>query len=453
MFTSFEKDILTPKGTQRKTLFKPSRQTLFNKSLQAPSVSLTQPQISMFKKIDQQKVNRLSLNFIVDAMLPFNVVEKPSFKKLISELTAEHFPAKSQQPLIAPTRRIITPMLSSQFQLLKKNQIEKLNQIDYICLTADLWSRCRRAFLGVTAHWINKDTLERESYALSCMRMPGAHTAEVVTKALLHVMDDYKIDVLNVTRIVTDGGSNFSKAFKDAEKARKSLAENNTASTSSLGLSANDEQEYNTDSGDESSIIDNNDVICEIIDEGQDFSPVAVNSYDMGEILRIILIVPVPTDSDGEDEDLAVEQRILPPNTYCAAHRLCLNASTDIKKLSKAMQYTISADEKRSYHACAKKINGGIAKCKQIFKKQNKSTKSSDLIFTKLGKLFVLPSVTRWSSEFESLDCFLKLMSKKPREITELFDELNLKKLTPIEIKYLQENIKASTILNNLKII
>lgn len=68
----------------------------------------------------------------------------------------------------------------------------------------------------------------------------------------------------------------------------------------------------------------------------------------------------------------------------------------------------------------------------------------SDLIFERLGKLFVLPSATRWSSTFESLDGFLKFLDEKPVEIAELFDVLQLKKLTPTELKYLQEYIKAS---------
>lgn len=196
--------------------------------------------------------------------------------------------------------------MDTEYRLFKENQIAGLAKIEHICLTADLWSRSRRAFLGVTAHWIDNETLKRKSYALACKRMPGAHTAEVVTKGLFDVMDDYKIKETKVTRIVTDGGSNFSKAFKDAEKARKQCAENNINNPSTSSGAANVVDQGSASDTDDAGHSDDNgdDELNTLIDEGHDDQEASEILNDMGGLLCRNLCFTTPVDSDGEDEDL-----------------------------------------------------------------------------------------------------------------------------------------------------
>lgn len=65
----------------------------------------------------------------------------------------------------------------------------------------------------MTIHWIDSETLKRESAALACRRIKGRHTYDVLTKIMSDVFRDYGI-TNKVTRVVTDNGSNFIKAFR-----------------------------------------------------------------------------------------------------------------------------------------------------------------------------------------------------------------------------------------------
>jgi hypothetical protein len=87
-----------------------------------------------------------------------------------------------------------------------------LSKVDYVGATADCWSSSNRAYLGVTAHWLDEE-LNRKSQALACKRILGSHTFDVLAEALESILQDFQ--VLSKTRgVCTDNGSNFVKAFK-----------------------------------------------------------------------------------------------------------------------------------------------------------------------------------------------------------------------------------------------
>ena len=39
---------------------------------------------------------------------------------------------------------------------------DALDEASYVCTTADIWSASNRSFMGMTAHWIDRTTLERK---------------------------------------------------------------------------------------------------------------------------------------------------------------------------------------------------------------------------------------------------------------------------------------------------
>jgi hypothetical protein len=64
----------------------------------------------------------------------------------------------------------------------------------------------------MTVHWINSITLKRESAALTCRRVKGRHTYDVLAKSMNGVFLEYHIQN-KVCCTTTDSGSNFVKAF------------------------------------------------------------------------------------------------------------------------------------------------------------------------------------------------------------------------------------------------
>uniref|UniRef100_A0A8C1VIK2 HAT C-terminal dimerisation domain-containing protein n=1 Tax=Cyprinus carpio TaxID=7962 RepID=A0A8C1VIK2_CYPCA len=56
-------------------------------------------------------------------------------------------------------------------------------ELEYILTTADIWTAHNKSYLGVTAHWLNPNNMERETAALACRRFKGrcaSHTLNLI---------------------------------------------------------------------------------------------------------------------------------------------------------------------------------------------------------------------------------------------------------------------------------
>lgn len=70
-----------------------------------------------------------------------------------------------------------------------------------------------RSYIGITGHWLNKNTLERKSCLLAIKRLSGKHTFDVLAKSLESVYTEFDINN-KITYTTTDNGSNFVKSFR-----------------------------------------------------------------------------------------------------------------------------------------------------------------------------------------------------------------------------------------------
>lgn len=53
--------------------------------------------------------------------------------------------------------------------------IRNLSSAKYVCLTADMGISSHRAWIGITAHWLEEKDLDRRSVALCCKRIIGEY--------------------------------------------------------------------------------------------------------------------------------------------------------------------------------------------------------------------------------------------------------------------------------------
>lgn len=155
------------------------------------------------------KVRELILDYIIEEMKPLRTVESDSFKRLVTGL--------------CPTATVMTRVTVTQLVLCKYDEMisslkSKLDGIDVVCTTADLWSSQNRSFLGITLHWLEPKSLERLSAATACKRFTGGHTYDKIAAAIHGhgVHTQFNIDH-KVSRTCTDNGSNMVKAFKEFE--------------------------------------------------------------------------------------------------------------------------------------------------------------------------------------------------------------------------------------------
>lgn len=156
------------------------------------------------------------------------------------------------------------------------NQLKtSFEQLQYISTTADIWTAHNKSYLGMTAHWIDPNTMQRNKAALACRRFKGRHTHDAVAVELDNIHSSYGISH-KITATVTDNGSNFVKALKRYQPV--------------------EEIDSEEDIGDEVTFTDISAALC---------------------------------GNEDEDEDILIT---LPPHYRCASHTLNLISCADIDK-------------------------------------------------------------------------------------------------------------------------
>ncbi|KAJ6634237.1 hypothetical protein Bhyg_17294, partial [Pseudolycoriella hygida] len=241
-----------------------------------------------------------------------------------------------------------------------------LGQIQYFCLTADLWSSRRRAFLGVTIHWI-------------CSKTFQPHIDEIIKS--------FRIPIRKILKIITDGGSNFKKAFKDHQRE---------------------------------------DEIFEDEDDLEDL-----------------------TDHLSESSN---EQTFLPSHGRCGSHSICLILTSDIKikkqrVIKKKKELTAFQLEYKLFRETI--FDPVLAKCQELFNKQQNSSKAADLVHSYLNRYLVTPSPTRWNSLFDSIVCLSALLDEMPEELLNVTNGLGLERITPMDHAIIKEYIRITENLAN----
>ena len=151
-------------------------------------------------------------------------------------------------------------------------------------------------------------------------------------------------------------------------------------------------------------------IICNITDTGTSDELTA-------ETIQDIFDDNVQT---GEDE------YSLPSHFRCATHRLSLIATKDA---SAAMSDT-------RYKSIYRSLTGKLS---AIWNKQSSSVLCSDKISAALGKLFVIPNMTRWNSTFDGMTRVHEFLQRQKQAMSNLFISLDIRPINAAEQKFLEE--------------
>lgn len=154
---------------------------------------------------NQSKIDDLIFNFIVEDCQSFYVLEQPGFKKMVEGLSEGRTPMD---------RVTLFTKVDLVFSSMRDELVAKLNNVQYVCTTADIWTANNRSYFGMTCHWIDTDSLERKSAALGFARLQGRHTYDTIAGRIHDVHVAYNIES-KVQTTVTDNGSPFINVFKE----------------------------------------------------------------------------------------------------------------------------------------------------------------------------------------------------------------------------------------------
>ncbi|KAJ8011778.1 hypothetical protein DPEC_G00061790 [Dallia pectoralis] len=175
----------------------------------------------------QPKVNALVFNFMIEDVQSLSVLEQPAFRKLIDGLSGGK---------LSMTKNTFIDRLEMAYSKMKEELKEKLDSVQSVCTTADIWSAHNRSYIGITCHWFEKNELERKSAALACARIRGAHTFDKIAAKIHEIHVAYNIEN-KLQAIVTDNGSKFVKVFNEFSKVdNEEIAEDDIVEFQDVGI-------------------------------------------------------------------------------------------------------------------------------------------------------------------------------------------------------------------------
>jgi len=159
------------------------------------------------KKKDQELK---TVHFIVDCMLPFSTVQKKSFRAMI----------KSHNPSATPmSNRKVKAILLALEEAMRNKCVEMMAG-EHVSITLDHWtSKANQNYLGITAHFIDKDWNAR-SVPLGVFLHEGGSNAEELEKEFLKTWSDiFKQDNrVNIFSTTTDTTGNMNSFGMRMEK-------------------------------------------------------------------------------------------------------------------------------------------------------------------------------------------------------------------------------------------
>lgn len=319
------------------------------------------------------KVRELTLKFILNTNSSFRLVENEHFLELISYVSSDQ--AK------APTTKILMSALKGTYAEAKNQLIAVIGQAKYVCLTADLWTKNTRSYIGITAHLFDSH-LKRTSYLLAFRRMRGRHTHVAIREMLLSIIREFQIKRTKITHIITDGAKNFMKAFE--KKAHNNEPNTNTNATEDDACISNDEEDFEIDI----------DELLETVGEDEIPDNIEFETLHFGYV-----------DNDDDDED----SEALPKQLRCVSHSLNL-IGTDFDK-------RLTLVSKRSHDI----LEGAYSKLKKFLNLCHRSCISREIVENVCKRSFPQPSTTRWNSKFDTIN----LAEKYKQQINKAIEQIN----------------------------
>jgi len=127
---------------------------------------------------------------------------------------------------------------------------------------------------------------------------------------------------------------------------------------------------------------------------------------------------------DKDDDDLTQVEYELPPHQRCASHTLNLVASTDVEK------YLLSSSLSKSLY------RSSFGKCTTLWNKTRRSTLAADKMTEKLKKKLLVPSPTRWNSQYDAVS---RVIDSPSAVLNEFCNDIGIRSFSEKELAFLKE--------------
>lgn len=283
-----------------------------------------------------------------------------------------------------PSSYDVKKRIERTFQNFQTDMWKSFESFEWICITVDIWGTRHRSFLGITAHCLDSNTLERRSFALSCCRFPHPHTGDQITEQIQLVYALYKLTSSKVTAGIMDNAANFAKAFRE------------------YGSNHSEFEEY---------------VEC---------------GPNVVETDGLIASSTEKTSAINEEESIifpeVLDTTVLPNRITCSCHNFNLIGTKDSSEAQNDRLYS------KQYVSSFRKLN-------KLWNKTQRS-KTSETIQQNLHCSLGRPGNTRWNSVHTSVN---QVMTKDPTLLDDLMSKLEIETFTSNEKLFLKEWLQVLT--------
>jgi hypothetical protein len=156
--------------------------------------------------VKQQRITDALLFMLSKDCMPIDTVDGEGFKIFVKTVEPRYK---------VPHRKTITKQLEDKFEETKVRIIRRLDEIQWMSLTSDIWTDPMNAksYISLTAHYIKETKME--SIIVAVKPLAVDHTADNIMIIIEDILLDWNIDKQKVVCCVTDGAANIVKAFQD----------------------------------------------------------------------------------------------------------------------------------------------------------------------------------------------------------------------------------------------
>ena len=182
---------LKPKHPAEATEFeksKKARQDDTQKEKTPKNMQTTIFQFCKSKKVTQDAALEAIVNLVIKCGLPLSLVEAEPFQQLVSTRSSGTCKSIRRKSLIAK--------IDKQFEAVMINIKKALSSKDYVYTTADIRSQRKRSFLGMTAHVVDSETLQR----VLCNLLAKGFQGHIYLIQLLKKFKKFMIKLVLITK-------------------------------------------------------------------------------------------------------------------------------------------------------------------------------------------------------------------------------------------------------------
>lgn len=238
----------------------------------------------------------------MDNHLAFRMSRSESFRDLLNGSSGRTIPL--------PAATTFTQIMSNQYEETKSKVIEILERAIKVCSTTDACSARGQSFIGMTAHILDDETLLRRSFLLAFRRIMGRSTYDVLGRQMHSIHSEFNLGIEKLTFTLTDGGSNYCKAFRIFGINSEG---NNEIETPNNELEV--EFEWSDSDSDE-----NDDNV-----QNEDLNDIGITANQ----LELNQIQTDEYSTENSDFILGPDDIVLPKQMRCSSHLLCSSNGKD----------------------------------------------------------------------------------------------------------------------------